>query len=149
METSNKNNLARLEILIAVLIAIVSITSAVVTWRTTMVSSRAGEASRMGILDTVKKESFVNENWRLVYQEAGYAGIHAIYTAEVEAMETSGDALLMEQARNLRLYLLTNLELLAGEIVTDPDYKNPDGTYNLEERYNSLSTSDPILGYLS
>ena len=148
MEPSKKNLPARLELIIAILIAVVSITVAIVTWRTTMVSSRAAEASRMGILDAVKQESFMTENWRQVYQEAGYAGTHAIYKAEIEALEASGDPALVAQAANLRLYLLPNLEMLAGDLVADPAYANPDGSYNLEKRFDRLETGDPTVNDL-
>jgi hypothetical protein len=142
MDTSQKNPALRLEIMIAILIAVVSTTVALVTWRTTAVSSSAGEASRMGMLDTIKKQAFFNETWRQVYQEAGYAGTYAVYTAEIEALETSDDPTLASQAANLRLYMLPNLELLAGSLVTDSDFANPDGSYNLEKRFTSLESAD-------
>ncbi len=145
MDTSQKNPPGRLEIMIAILIAIVSITVALVTWRNTLVSSRAGESSRTGILDTIKRQAIIIENWRKTYQEAGYAEMYAVYLAEVEALETSSDPSVAYQAANLRQYLLPNLELLAGSLISDPTYLNPDGTYNLELRFASLQAEDPIL----
>jgi hypothetical protein len=145
MEKPRKFPPLRLEIVIAILIAVVSITVAMVTWRNTLVSSRAGETSRTGILDTIKKQAIIYENWRKTYQEAGYAEMYAVYLAELETLETSADPSIAYQAENLRLYMLPNLGLLAGELVSDPAYLNPDGTYNLEARFTSLKAEDPIL----
>ena len=53
-----------------------------------------------------------------------------------------------QQAANLRLYLLPNLEMLAGDLVADPAYANPDGSYNLEKRFDRLEIGDPTLNNL-
>jgi hypothetical protein len=138
----------RLDLLIAGLIALVSITFALAAWRVSMVSSSAGDANRQGILDTIKKQAATNEDWRKTYEEANYAESYAAYLAEVKALETSGDPSAAAQAANLRQYLLPSLKLLAGPLASEPIYQNPDGTYNLQKRFDSLETATPDLSSL-
>ena len=92
----------RLELVIAFLIAIVSLTTALAAWRTNAVGSKAGDATRQGLIDAVKKQATTNEDWRRLYEEAGYAQSYAVTLAGVEAMEASGDPVAAAQAVNLR-----------------------------------------------
>jgi hypothetical protein len=134
-----------LEIVIAFLIAIVSTTLALAAWRSNLVSSSAGDASRHGILDTLKRQSAANEDWRATYQEAGYAENYAVYQAEVQALEASDDPAAAAQAANLRQYMLPSLQTPAQPLASDPVYQNADGTYNLSKRFNALEAATPDL----
>jgi hypothetical protein len=134
-----------LDIVIAFLIAIVSTTLALAAWRSNLVSSSAADASRLGILDTIKKQSATNEDWRATYEEANYAENYAVYLAEVQALEASGDPIAVAQAANLRQYLLPNLQLSAAPLASDPIYQNPDGTYDLSKRFDDLEAAVPDL----
>ncbi len=135
----------RLEIVIAIFIAIVSVTFALAAWRTSMVASSAGDANRRGILDAIKKQAFTNEDWRKTYEEANYAESYATYVAEVQALEESGDPAAAAQAANLRKYLLPNLQLLADPLATDSTYEKADGTYDLQKRFNDLEAASSDL----
>jgi hypothetical protein len=132
-----------LEIVIAILIAIVSTTLALATWRSNSISSSAGDANRRGILDVIKKQTASNEDWRATYQEAGYAANYAIYVAEVQALEASGDPTAAGQAAALRQYLLPGLMLPASPLASDAVYQNADGTYNLGKRFADLQAEAP------
>jgi hypothetical protein len=148
MDESAMHNSSRLDLLIAFLIAIVSTTFALAAWRISLVSSNAGDANRQGILDAIKNQAFTNENWRLTYEEAGYAENYSVYLAEVKALESSGNTAATGQAANLRQYLLPNLQLLAAPLASDPSYQNPDGTYDLQKRFDALQASSPDLASL-
>jgi hypothetical protein len=145
MDKSSPKKSFRLDLLIAFLIAIVSVTFALATWRISLVSSSAGDASRVGLLDAIKAQAFANENWAQVYEEANAAENYAVNLAEVGALESSGDPALAEQGANLRQYLLPNLLLLADPLATDPVYQNPDDTYSLQKRFDALQADNPDL----
>ena len=138
----------RLEILIAILIAVVSVTFALSAWRVSMVASSAGDATRQGLLDTVKKQASTNESWRKTYEEANYAENYAAYLAEVNALETASDPTSVDQATNLRKYLLPNLQLLAAPLASEDIYQNADGTYDLQKRFDMLQAESPDLSKL-
>jgi hypothetical protein len=145
MNESSRINSPRLDILIAFLIAIVSMTFALSAWRASMVSSSAGDANRQAIIETIKKQTAANEAWRKTYEEANYAESYAAYLAEVTAMEASGAPGAASQAANLRQYLLPSLQLLAAPLASEPVYRKPDGTYDLQKRFAALQAEDPDL----
>src|SRR5512137_1350749 len=145
MVKTSQNKSLRLDLLIASLIAVASVTFALTAWRISLVSSSAGDASRQGLIDAIKVQAFTSENWQQVYEEANAAENYSVYLAEVDALESSSDPALADQAANLRQYLLPNLLLLAGPLATDPIYQNPDGTYDLQKRFDRLQAETPDL----
>lgn len=138
----------RLEVVIAVLIALVSLTTALAAWRTNVVGSSAADANRQGMIDALKKGASQSESWRRVYEEAGYGRDFAIGSAAADAMESSGDATLEATAVNLRQYLLPNMQLLSDPLSTDKKYLKPDGTFDLEKRFADLEATAPELAAL-
>lgn len=136
---------ARLDIAIAVLIALVSLTTALAAWRTNIVGSNAADANRQGLIDALKKGAAQNENWRQTYEEAGYAAIHVIEGAATDAMDASDDEALQAAAKNLRQYLLPNLQLLSEPLGTQRKYLKSDGTFDLEQRFADLEAETPDL----
>jgi len=147
--TEEKPSSSRLELVIAFLIAIVSLTTAVAAWRTNAVGSKAGDATRLGLIDSVRQQTAANENWRKLYEEAGYALSYAVTLAGVEAMEASGDSTAAAQAVNMRQYLLPGIVQLADPLATDPKYELNDGTYDLELRYSDLQAESSDLSGLN
>jgi hypothetical protein len=145
MDESHKAVSSRLDIVIAFLIAIVSTTFALAAWRVSIVSSSAGDANRQGILDTIKKQAATNEDWRKTYEEANYSESYATYLAEIKALEASADPAAAAQAANLRQYLLPSLQLLGAPLASESIYQNPDGTYNLQKRFDTLEAGTPDL----
>lgn len=136
-------DVARLDVVIAVLIALVSLTTALAAWRTNIVGSNAAEANRQGLIDAVKKGAAENESWRMVYEEAGYASTFAIESAAAEAMEASTDESLQATAKNVRQYLLPSLQLLSEPLGTQEKYLKPDGTFDLEKRFTDDQADVP------
>ena len=140
---------ARLDVIIAVLIALVSLTTALAAWRTNIVGSSAAEANRQGLIDALKKGAAENENWRRLYEEAGYASTFAIESAAADAMETSDDESLKAASKNVRQYLLPSLQLLSEPLGTQDKYLKSDGTYDLDKRFADLQAESPDLAALS
>jgi len=135
----------RLDVFIAIVIALVSVTTALAAWRASIVSSAAGDAIRQGLIDAVKKQTSENEDWRKTYEEASHAQTYAVTLAQVEAFEGSGNSIAQAQAKNLRQYLLPNLQLLSEPLSTDEKYLKADGTYDLEKRFADLEAATPGL----
>jgi hypothetical protein len=136
-------NPARLDVVIAILIALVSLTTALAAWRTNIVGSNAAEATRQGLIDALKKGAAENESWRMVYEEAGYASTFAIESAAADAMEASTDESLKAAAKNVRQYLLPSLQLLSEPLGTQEKYMKSDGTYDLEKRFSDDQAEQP------
>ena len=138
----------RMEVLIAILIALVSLTTALAAWRTNVVGSNAADANRQGMIDALKKGASQNEDWRRVYEEAGYGRDFVINRAAADAMEASGDKSLEATAVNLRQYLLPNMQLLSEPLGTQEKYLKPDGTFDIEKRFADLEADTPDLAAL-
>jgi hypothetical protein len=136
---------ARMDVMIAILIALVSLTTALAAWRTNVVGSSAADANRQGLIDAFKKGAGQNEDWRKVYEEAGYASSFAIESAAADAMEASKDESLKAASKNLRQYLLPSLQLLSEPLGTQEKYLKSDGNYDLEKRFTDLEAEAPDL----
>ena len=133
---------SRFEVVNAILIAVVSLTTAFAIWRTNVFGSNAAEESRQGLIDAVKKQAFENETYRKVYEEAGFAYQFAVKQAEVKSLEASDDPVVQDQAANIRQYLLPNMQLLAQPLSTDEKYQNADGTYDIQKRLADLQSTE-------
>ena len=129
---------ARMDVVIAVLIALVSLTTALAAWRTSIVGSSAAEANRQGLLDTLKKGVAQNELWRQVYEEAGYAATFVIESAAADAMDASEDPSLNAAAKYIRQYLLPSLQLPSEPLGTQKKYMKSNGTFDLDKRFVDL-----------
>jgi hypothetical protein len=136
---------ARMDVVIAVLIALVSLTTALAAWRTNIVGSSSADANRQGLLDALKQGAAQNEGWRIVYEEAGYTSTFAMESAAAEAMEASDDTALNAAAKNVRQYLLPSLQLLSEPLGTQEKYLKSDGTFDLEKRFADQQAEAPDL----
>lgn len=138
----------RLDIVIAVLITLVSLSTSLAAWRTNVVGSSASDANRQGLIDALKKGASQNEDWRRVYEEAGYGRDYVIASAGVDAMDASDDAALQSAASTQRQYLLPGMQLLSDPLGTQEKYLNPDGTFDIEKRFADLEAESPDLAAL-
>jgi len=136
---------ARMDVMIAILIALVSLTTALAAWRTNVVGSSAADANRQGLIDALKKGAAQNEDWRKVYEEAGYASSFAIESAAADAMDGSKDESLKAAARNLRQYLLPSMQLLSEPLGTQEKYLKSGGNFDIEKRFADLESEAPDL----
>lgn len=133
---------SRSESLIAAAMAIVLLVTAFAAWRASDLGSRAGDAERLGLIQSIQQQDFLNIDWQKAYQEAGHAQRYLLAEAEVAAMEMSGDPGLAAQAANQRKYVLPNLALLGEPLASDPAYSNPDGSLAIERRFSDLQASN-------
>lgn len=136
---------ARLDVLIAVLIALASLTAALAAWRTNAVGSEAADASRRGLIEAVKQSTVQGENWRKTYQEAGYTRDYLLEIAAADALESTGDALAVKTAANLRQFLLPGMGNMAAPMGNSPEYRLPDGGIDLSRRFEELQAETPDL----
>jgi len=136
---------ARMDVIIAVLIALVSLTTALAAWRTNTVGSSAADANRQGLIDALKKGAAQNEDWRKVYEEAGYASSFAIESAAADAMDASKDKTLTAASKNLRQYLLPSMQLLSEPLGTQEKYLRSNGNFDIEKRFTDLEAEAPDL----
>lgn len=148
MEKSNEKG-NHLEIWIAVLIAMVSLTTALATWRTASLGSKAGDLISKGLLDAVKRQATANEDWREAYGEAGYARDYLMTLDGLVVQENSADPASQEHAAQLRTYLLSGMEVLATPLGTDPSYITPEGWLNVQKRFGELEAQTPDLSSLN
>lgn len=132
---------SRFEVVNAILIAVVSLTTAFAVWRTNLVGSKADDENRLGLINAVKKQAFGNEHHRKVYEEAGFAYQFAVKQAEALALEASDAPAAQERAANIQQYLLPNMQLLAQPLATDEKYQNADGTYDLQKRLTDMQNA--------
>ncbi len=135
---------SRLELFNAILIAIVSLTTAFSVWQTNVVGSNAADEGRLGLINAVKKQAFANEDERQLYQEAGFAFQYAVEQAEVQALAASNDPASQARAANLKQYLLPNLQLLASPFASDSAYQKSDGTYDLQKRLDAIRGKEEL-----
>ena len=133
---------SRFEMVNAVLIAIVALTTAFAVWRTNVIGSIAADENRNGLIAAIKKQALDSENYRKVYEEAGFAYQFAVKQAEVEALDAGNDPVQQAQAANIRQYLLPNMQLLAQPLATDEKYKKEDGTYDLQKRLADMEAAE-------
>ena len=130
--------MSHFEVANAILIALVSLTTAFSVWRTNVVGSDAADESRAGLIDAVKKQSLDNENYRKLYEEAGFSYQFAVKEAEVKRLEASSDAGAQSRGKNIRQYLLPNMQLLGQPLATEEKYRKADGTFDLGQRFTDL-----------
>jgi hypothetical protein len=138
----------RLSVWVAVLIALVSLTTALTAWRTAALGSKAGDLIYQGLLDAVKKKASANEDWRRAYQEAGYARDYLVTLNGLLVQENSTDPASQEQAAQLRTYLLPGMKSLATPLGIDPSYFTGGGLLNVQKRFQDLENQSPDLSSL-
>jgi hypothetical protein len=143
-----KTDSHRFEIFLALMIAVVSLTTALAAWRTDTVGSNADDINRQGMIDALKKQAGANLNWQLVYQQAGFARDHAVALAAVEVLESSDDAAANAQAANMRQFILPSLRDMAAPLATEKKYTLETGGLDLSLYFADLQAEMPDLSGL-
>lgn len=134
--------------LIAALMAAVVLATAIAAWRTSDLGSKAADAERQGLIEALKVQNLINEDWRLVYEQATHAQRFYALQAQAEALAASGGAGEADQAQAFEDYLLPNLALLAGPLVQEPSYLREDGSLDLEARFEDEQALNDALAEL-
>ncbi len=140
---------ARLELVVAVLIAIVSLTTALAAWRTSSVGSIASDANHKGLINAVKKQAAQDEDWRSAYEQAGYAREWAVTLSGIQSLEKSGDPAAVERAGVMRQFLLPGLVSLAGPFATNDHYIKSDGSFDIDKLFTDLEAESSDLAGLN
>jgi hypothetical protein len=143
-----ETRLSRFEVLIALSIAAVSITTAVVAGRASAVGSAAADATRQGLIDAIRQQAAISEDWRLVYQEAAFAQVHASANSALEVLLNGSDPSERAQASEVAQNLLPSLAQLSP-FITEERYRRQDGALDLELRFQDLEAEAPDLAALS
>jgi hypothetical protein len=135
---------ARMDVVIAVLIALISLTTALAAWRTNAVGSNAAEADRQGLMNALTKGRLQNDNWRDLYGEAEYAVSLAVESAATEAMEVSEDETLRATAKYIRESLLVSLQIHSDPLGTQEKYSKSDGSFDIEKRFADMAVESDV-----
>ena len=141
MQPNGRLDSPRWELLTAIVIAVVSLVTALAVWWTSTVASASADASRQGLIEAIKVQATTAEDWRKAYEEAAAAARFAASSAEAEALIASADPGSQAHGENLKAYLLPNLQLVAAPLAVDPAYAKPDGSYDIPRRFADLEAA--------
>ena len=144
MQSTSRFDSPRWELATAVVIAIVSLSTALAVWWTSTIASRGADLNRQGLIESIKVQAGSNEDWRKGYEEAAYAARFAVSSAEAEALIASDDPGAQARGENLKTYLLPNLQLMAAPLGSDPAYALPDGTFDIARRIEDLQAGGDL-----
>lgn len=144
--STDKPQSSRSDLIIAAAIAIISIATALLAWRASVLGSAAGEESRTGLMDAIKLQAYTSEARRLLFQEAEFAFEYAAYVAELDAMAASADAGQRAQSVTLRQYVLPQMAQLTP--LSNAKYAKSDGTLDYEKRLAELRAEQPQIAKL-
>jgi len=133
----------RFQAIVAILIALVSIISAVVVWRASMAGSNASDAERLGLVTTVQYEAAYAQTVLMLYQETHYATQHARYKARVDALQAQEGTGARTEAEWVT-QIMVNLALFTP-LTTDPDYQTSGGGLDLDKRLEDIRDADADL----
>lgn len=144
----------RLEVPIAIAIALITVIGAIVAWRASMVEGNASESSHRGLIETIKGEAAAATDLRYLYQEADYTLQHIVAQAHIgalqsqaEAMRAQGsedDAAAMEMQAVWEGETAKALEGLSP-MTTTQAYQKADGTLDLDQRLREIRSENQDL----
>jgi len=105
---------SRLDVAIAILLAVVAVTAAFAAWRTSVVGSQVADTNRTGLIDVSKQAAMHHINETGAYGEADYAVQTAMKAAEAKSLIDSGHPALAAAGTSLRDNLVPSMGQLAG-----------------------------------
>lgn len=135
---------SKLELVTAVLIALVSFATALTVYLTNNAGSLANENNHQGMITAIKLEAFSNENWRKTYQDASSAFSYTLALENARVLENSPDAGERAQAVNYEKYLIPNLKQMAEPFTESQKFYKPDGSIDLQARFDDLQNIPEI-----
>jgi len=156
--TGNKVS-SRIETATSVLIAVVTVLTAAVLWRASVLSSEATDADRLGIINTLKAAAAKAQNLAYLYeQEADLATNHVLLQAQTDYLRRRADefaasadgaavaAILDSEAD--ALLLADQGTVATTPLVSDPRYQRKDGTFDLDLRLQDIAAENADLAAL-
>jgi hypothetical protein len=142
-ETTEAKSGDRFQAAVAILIALVSVISAVVVWRASMAAGSGSAVDHRGLVDTVKYEAACAQTVAMLYQEADYVTQHALYQARVDTLQAQDSAAASTEAEWVS-QIVVNLALFTP-MTTDSDYQTAGGGVDLDKRLDDIRAADPDL----
>ena len=139
---SQERSESRLDVAIAILLAVVAVTAALAAWRTSAVGSAAADANRAGLIDVTKQSAMHHVNESSAYSEAAYAAQAALKAAEAKALVASGLPGLVAAGTSLQDNLVPSIEKLAGPF-PGGSLATTTGTFDAPARIAQLEADDP------
>ena len=150
---------SRVDTATSVLIALVSVLTAAVLWRASVLSGEATAADRRGMIDMLRAAAANSENLAYLYQqEADLAQSHVLLQAQVEylqgraaefAASPSGAAVAAILSSEADALLLADQGTVASApLVADTKYRREDGTFDLDIRLRDIAAENSDLAAL-
>ena len=149
----------RIETVASVLIAVVTVLTAVVVWRASRLSGEATDADRHGMINTLKASAAKAENLAYLYQqEADLAQSHVLFEAQINYLRgragefaASADGAAVAAILNSEadaLLLIDQGTVASVPLAADAKYRRADGTFDLDTRLQDLAAENPDLAAL-
>ena len=135
--------------LIAAAMAIVLMATAVAGWRSSDLGSRAGDAERLGMIQSIQHQDFLNLDWQLAYQEAGQCP--ALSPGRGRGGGPWRPVAIQGWGRRRRTSASTCCRIwrLLGEpLTTDATYAEADGSLDIGQRFADLQAQNADLAAL-
>lgn len=144
----------------SVLIAVVTVLTAAVVWRASVLSSQATGADRLGIINTLKAAAAKAENLAYLYQqEADLAQTHVLLRAQIDYLRGSAEEF-AASADGAAVAASLNSEadalLIADEgtvantpLASDKRYRREDNTFDFDLRLQDIAAENPDLAALN
>ncbi|NIO68082.1 MAG: hypothetical protein GTN71_03235 [Anaerolineae bacterium] len=156
-EKNAKGDGDRLEVPIAIAIALITIIGVLVAWRASMVEGNASESSHRGLIETIKREAAAATDLRYLYQEADYTLQHIVAQAHIGALQTQAEAMRAQggedDATAMEMQAVWESETakaLEGfsPMTTDQTYQKADGSLDLDRRLREIRSENQDLASL-
>jgi hypothetical protein len=140
-EPESKPRESRLDVAVAVLLAIVAVTAALAAWRTSVVGSNVADINRVGLIDISKQTSMHHITENSVYTEARYAVDASLKAAEAKALLDSGNPALIAAGQSITDNLVPSIEQAAGPFPSG-QFLTAKGTFDVAARVAALEGQD-------
>jgi hypothetical protein len=134
---------SRLDIAVAVLLAIVAVTAALAAWRTSVVGSNVADINRAGLIDISKQTAMHHVTENSVYTEAQYAVEAALKAAEAGALLDSGNPALVAAGQSMTDNLIPSIEQVAGPFPSG-EFLTTNGTFDVAARVAAIEGADKV-----
>ena len=141
-EVSPDRSESRLDVAIAILLAVVAVTAALAAWRTSAVGSQVSDTNRAGLIDVTKQQAMHHINENSAYAEADYAAQAALKAAEARTLMASNLPALVAAGSSLNENLVPSMQKLAGTF-PQGSLLTTLGTYDVEARIADIESTDP------
>ena len=148
-----------MEMVPSVLIAVVTVLTAAVVWRASVLSSEATGADRLGTINTLKAAAAKAENLAYLYQqEADLAQSHVLLRAQIDylrgradefAASADGAAVAASLNSEADALLLADQGTVANTpLASDKRYRREDNTFDFDVRLQDIAAENPDLAAL-